>query len=125
MNQKSNMIRQILTAFFVVAAVVGFSSCERYSWEPVVVNPTDSVHFQAQIQPIFNANCLSCHGAIKAPDLRDGKSYKALTTGGYVTPTDATCKLYSKMTGSDHAPRSSYMDKQKILIWITQGALNN
>jgi hypothetical protein len=115
----------LLAAFIVVAAIGGLSSCEKYSWMPEKINPVDSVHFQAEIQPIFTANCVSCHGAIKAPDLRDGKSYKALTEGGYVNQPGETSELYTKMIGSEHSPRSSDVDKQKVLIWINQGAHNN
>ena len=92
------MLRQLLVALIVIAAIGGLSSCEKYSWIPEVVNPTDSVHFQAEIQPIFTANCISCHGAIKAPDLRDGNSYEALTEGGYVDLPGETSELYTKMT---------------------------
>ena len=125
MNQKLNMVRQLLAALLVIAAVGGFSSCENYSFMPPVVNPVDTVYFQAEVQPIFNANCISCHGATKAPDLRDGKSYAALTKGAYVNLPGETSKLYTKMIGPDHAPRSSDVDKQSILIWINQGAHNN
>jgi hypothetical protein len=125
MNQILNMLRNLLVAFIVIAALGGLSSCEKYSYTPEVVNPTDSVHFQAEIQPIFTSNCISCHGAIKAPDLRDGHSYNALTTGGYVNLPGETSELYTKMIGSDHAPRSSDVEKQKVLIWINQGAHNN
>jgi hypothetical protein len=125
MNQRLNMLRQLLVALIVIAAIGGLSSCEKYSWMPEKINPVDSVHFQAEIQPIFTANCISCHGAIKAPDLRDGKSYKALTEGGYVNQPGETSELYTKMIGSEHAPRSSDVDKQKVLIWINQGANNN
>jgi hypothetical protein len=125
MNQRLNMLRQLLAALIVIAAIGGLSSCEKYSYTPEVVNPTDSVHFQAEIQPIFNANCISCHGAIKAPDLRDGHSYNALTSGGYVDLPGEESKLYTKMIGPDHTPRSSDVDKQKVLIWINQGAHNN
>ena len=65
---------------------------------PEIINPTDSVYFRLRYQPIFTANCVSCHGAIKAPDLRDGYSYKALTEGGYVNPPASRSKLYKKMT---------------------------
>ena len=125
MNQRLNMLRQLLAALIVIAAIGGLSSCEKFSWMPEKINTTDSIHFQAEIQPIFSANCLSCHGAIKAPDLRDGRSYKALTEGEYVNQPGETSKLYVKITGSEHAPRSSDVDKQKILIWINQGAQNN
>jgi len=125
MNQRLNMLRQILAALIVIVAIGGLSSCEKYSWVPEKINPVDSVYFQAEIQPIFNAKCVSCHGAIKAPDLRDGFSYKALTKGDYVNLPGETSTLYTKMTGSDHAPRSSDVDQQKVLIWINQGAHNN
>jgi hypothetical protein len=125
MNQRLKMLRQLLAAFVVVAAIGGLSSCEKYTYTPEVINPVDTVHFQAEIQPIFNANCISCHGAIKAPDLRDGHSYEALTKGGYVNLPGATSKLYTKMTSAEHASRSTDVEKQKVLIWINQGAHNN
>ena len=119
------MLRHLLAALIVIAAIGGLSSCEKYSYTPEVINPTDSVHFQAEIQPIFNSNCTSCHTAIKAPDLRDGHSYNSLTTGGYVDLPGETSELYTKMIGGDHASRSSDVEKQKVLIWINQGAHNN
>jgi hypothetical protein len=125
MNQRLKMLRQLLVAILVIAAIGGLMSCEKYTYTPEVVNPTDSVHFQAEIQPIFTANCISCHGAIKAPDLRDGHSYKALTEGGYVNLPGETSKLYVKMTGAEHKPRTTDVEKQKVLIWINQGAHNN
>jgi hypothetical protein len=125
MNQKFKRGIQILVALVLTAAFIGISSCEKYAIIPPVINPVDSIHFQTDIQPIFNANCLTCHGAIRAPDLRDGASYTALTTGHYVDPPGETSRLYTKMTGADHAPKSSDLDKQKVLIWINQGALDN
>jgi hypothetical protein len=62
MNQRLNMLRQLLAAITITAAIGGISSCEKYTYMPEVVNPTDSVHFQAEIQPIFTASCVSCHG---------------------------------------------------------------
>ena len=125
MNQKLKRSRQILVALVLTAAVIGISSCEKYAIIPPTINPVDSVYFQNDIQPIFNAKCISCHGAIKAPDLREGFSYQALMNGNYVDPPGLTSKLYSKMVGSDHAPRSSDLDKQKVLTWINQGAKDN
>jgi len=125
MNYKVNRTSQILGAVILIAGIVGISSCEKYTFTPPKISTVDTVHFTADIQPIFNANCISCHGATKAPDLREGKSYQALTKGGYITPANETCKLYTKMTGADHSPRSSDADKQKVLIWLNQGAKNN
>jgi hypothetical protein len=125
MNQKLRMIRKLSVALVLIAIVEGFSSCEKYSYTPPAVDPTAVWHLQDEIQPIFSANCISCHGGTVSPDLRDGKSYLALTGGGYVTTPAESSRLYLKMTSSSHSPRSTDADKLKVLYWITQGALNN
>jgi len=125
MNQKMKRSRQILVALVLTAAVIGISSCEKYTWTPEVINPIDTVYFQTEIQPIFTAKCATCHGAIRDPDLRDGESYTSLTDGNFVDLPAESSTLYSVMIGSSHASKSSDLDKQKVLQWINQGALNN
>jgi hypothetical protein len=125
MNQKFNRFRQVMIALVFIAAVEGFSSCEKYSYMPPAIDPNATWHFQADIQPIFSANCLTCHGAILSPDLRDGKSYLALTKGGYVLLPGESSKLYLQMTSSSHTSRSTDTEKLKVLYWINQGAKNN
>jgi hypothetical protein len=127
MNQKLKRIRQIFVALVLIAAVEGFSSCEKYAFSPPAVDPNQTWHFETDIQPIFNSNCITCHNGVKQfPDLRDGKSYLALTKGGYVTLPGETSRLYHHMsTNSDHIPRSTDLHKLKVLSWINQGALNN
>jgi hypothetical protein len=125
MNQKLIRIRQILAALVFIAAVEGFSSCEKYAYLPRPVDPNQTWSFQSDIQPIFTANCITCHGGVQAPNLSDGKSYSALSKGGFVKTPGETSRLYLQMTSSSHAPRSSDSDKQKVLYWINQGALNN
>jgi hypothetical protein len=125
MNEKLNKIRQMLAAILLIAAVEGFSSCEKVQFTLPVADPDMTVYFQADVQPIFNANCITCHNGTKAPDLRDGKSYKYLTTYGYVNLPGETSRLYSHMLTPEHSPRSTANDKSKILNWINQGALNN
>jgi len=127
MNQKLKRIRRIFVALILIAAVVGFTSCEKYSFSPPAVDQNKTWHFQTDIQPIFNSNCVTCHNGTKQfPDLRDGKSYLALTKGGFVTLPGETSKLYHQMsTNTDHIPRSTDTEKLKVLSWINQGALNN
>jgi hypothetical protein len=125
MNQKLNMLRLLLAAFVIIAAIGGLSSCEKFSFIPEKINPEIPIHFQAEIQPIFTSNCITCHSGIRPPDLRDGHSYKALTEGDYVNKPGESSKLYLKMTSTEHTPRSTDKDKQNVLIWINQGALNN
>lgn len=111
-------------ALILIAAVEGFSSCEKYSYTPPAVDPDTTWHFQTDIQPIFNANCVTCHGGTKSPDLRDGKSYLSLTNDAFVNTPGETSKLYTKLTGS-HLSRATDTERSKILGWINQGALNN
>jgi hypothetical protein len=126
MNRKTDKVRHILVALVLIAAVGGFSSCEKYSYPIPKVNPDITVHFETEIQPIFSSNCVSCHGGAQFPNLSEGKSYNALTKGGYVTLPGETSKLYHQLTtNSDHIPRTTDTEKLKILYWINQGALNN
>jgi len=126
MNQKLKRIRQIFVALVLIAAVDGFSSCEKISYPERPVDPNATWHFQADIQPIFNGICINCHNGIQKPDLRSGKSYDALTKGGFVKAPGETSILYIQITtNSDHIPRTTSSEKQKILYWINQGALNN
>jgi mono/diheme cytochrome c family protein len=116
---------RILPAIFFVAAFWGLMSCEDFKITQPVVDPSATWSLQTDIQPIFNNNCVPCHGSGKSPDLREGKSFQSLTSGGYVTLPAETSRLYSTMNGSDHYPRSTASEKLKVLYWITQGALNN
>jgi hypothetical protein len=125
MNQKFNRIRQILVLLVLIVAVEGFSSCTKYEFLPRPVDPNRTWSYSGDIQPIFNANCISCHGSVQSPNLSDGKSYTALSKGGFVKAPGETSRLYLQMTSSSHAPKSSDSEKQKVLYWINQGALNN
>jgi mono/diheme cytochrome c family protein len=125
MNQKINRIRQILIILVLIAAVEGFSSCEKYTYTPPAVDPNTEWSLKTDIQPVFNASCVSCHGGTVSPDLRDGKSFNALTKGGYVNSPAETSRLYAKMVDGGHESRSTAAEKLKVLYWITQGAKNN
>jgi hypothetical protein len=127
MNQKLKGIRQIFIALILIAAIEGLSSCEKYSFSPPAVDPKQTWHFQADIQPIFNGICITCHnGKTQFPDLRSGKSYASLKSGGYITLPGETSILYHQMTtNSAHIPRSTDAQKLEVLYWINQGALNN
>jgi hypothetical protein len=126
MNQKVRKARVILASAILVIALAGFASCEKFTFTPPAVDPNYAWSLSADIQPIFNANCITCHGGTQAPDLRTGKSYNALTKGGYVNLPGETSKLYVQITtNSGHVPKTTDTEKQKILYWINQGAKNN
>ncbi|MCX6333338.1 MAG: hypothetical protein NT092_03440 [Bacteroidia bacterium] len=125
MNWETRKIRKILTTIFFITIISGVMSCEDFKVTQPAVDPLATWSLQTDIQPIFNNNCNSCHGATRSPNLREGKSYTALTNGGYVTLPADKSKLYSTMEGAEHISRSTETDRLKVLYWITQGAKNN
>jgi hypothetical protein len=125
MKLKAKLLWSSLPAFIIFAGVILLSSCEKYTYETEVINPVDTVHFETQIQPIFSNNCITCHKPPRNPDLRDGHSYESLTSGGFVNQPAETSRLYRQVTSSSHNSFTLPAEKQLILIWIQQGALNN
>jgi hypothetical protein len=125
MNQKVKKVKQTLVAVIILAVFTGFTSCEKYTFLPPAVDPNYAWSFAADIQPMFTAKCVTCHGGVTSPNLTEGKSYNALTKGGYVNAPAETSRLYAKMNSSEHLPRSTEADRLKVLYWIQQGTLNN
>jgi hypothetical protein len=102
-------------------------SCEKEVFEPVII-PNDDVSYATDIQSIWDASCTSCHPPSKGLDLTATVSYDALVPD-FVEPADSVSPeespLYRKLTGTSHESRTSPVDKQVILKWITQGVPNN
>ena len=125
--------KNLLLLISIIAGVIYFSSCEKYSFRVETLPPVDTtgtdttnyVSFSTEVQPIFNSSCISCHKGSRNPDLREGNSYAALTSGGYVTLPAADSKLYKKITSSSHASMTNQDQKSTIYLWIGQGAKNN
>jgi mono/diheme cytochrome c family protein len=125
MSYKSKKTGRILIVIFLMTAFTGLLGCEDFKVTQPAVDPSATWSLQTDIQPIFNNNCVSCHGGSRSPDLREGKSFQSLTNSGYVNlPADAS-RLYSKMNSGDHISRSTETERLKVLYWITQGAQNN
>jgi mono/diheme cytochrome c family protein len=125
MKMKARLSWRIVAALIIPAGMLFFSSCEKYAYQLETVDPEEPVLFQTQIQPIFTTNCIACHKGSRNPDLRNGFSYASLTGGGYVTTPADGSKLYKQMVSSSHAAFTLDTEKQLVLLWIGQGALNN
>jgi hypothetical protein len=115
----------ILPVTILLIGVLFFSSCEKYIFEVEKVEPGEPVLFQTQIQPIFTRNCIICHKGSRSPDLRDSFSFASLTGGNYVTAPAVDSKLYKTVVSGSHTSFTIDNEKQLILLWIEQGALNN
>lgn len=91
-----------------------------------------TMSFSDDIKPIFNASCNTsgCHDGSVSPDLRPDNAFNALTAGNYLnTQMPENSELYQWMIGARalpmplSGPNTEY--NNKVLAWITQGALNN
>ena len=125
MKIKFRLSWSIVAALIIPAGMLLFSSCEKYTYEIETVDPEEPVLFQTQIQPIFTSICITCHKGSRNPDLRDGFSYASLTGGGYVSTPADNSKLYKQMVAGSHNAFTLDTEKQLVLLWIGQGALNN
>jgi hypothetical protein len=125
MRREIYRISKVVAAGLVLSAVLILSSCEKVQITAPSVDPNTVWTFSGDIQPIFTSNCITCHGGIRTPDLRAGKSYNSLTNNNLISSPASGSVLYTKITGSDHSSRTTDTEKLKILYWIQQGALNN
>lgn len=122
--------RKILGYNILTIMILCTSSC--YYDEFVENVPIDSaVSFTADIQPIFSANCTSCHPIlVSSPDLTEGNSYSSITKGIYIVANDAEASvLYQRLLGNPRImPPSGSLPASEIdliRIWIEQGAPDN
>jgi hypothetical protein len=106
-----------------------------------ILSALPPVSFSNQIQPIFNAQCASCHGGNGGLTITTGVSYNNLvnvnaqsscTSLKRVLPNDAANSvLYRKVSGTScgsQMPQGSVLSADEIALirnWINQGASNN
>ncbi len=119
-----------------IFSIVFLSSCQYdFIVEPVVPppNPTDTISFVNQIEPIFNTNdnCVSCHKTgNQAPDLTTGNAFNSIMSMALInTANPESSSIYwvpNPDNASDHTwKKYTATEAQLVLQWIKQGAQNN
>jgi len=119
-----NILIFLLTGMFLTALLL--SSCEKVVYPPI--EKPENVSYSEEVQAIWNKNCTSsnCHGGGHSLDLRPDVSYEELMNGGYVdTINPPNSILMQKLYGSSHNDNATETEKQTILSWIEDGALDN
>jgi len=131
MNQNKSKIFRNVAITIVIAAIAGFTSCEKYIWDPPTYEPPDTtdfdtIYYDTDVAPLFPANnCSNCHknGGVN-PNLTPDNSYDALINGNYVNTLDPpSSKIVTKIQ-SGHMGGMSFDDTKIIIDWIYQGAEN-
>ena len=123
-NKLINLISVLLGIFLLGA-------CEYASIKPEAAPPPpppgDSTSYSLKVQPIFNANCKTCHNGSVAPDLREGKSYQSLFDNNLVVKFNPEeSELYKVLQpGGVMAGFGNTNDNATIYYWIKEGAKNN
>lgn len=92
---------------------------------PVIV---ELISFWNQIIPIFeNNNCTDCHGTGQtSPDLTSHNAFASLIENNLLdTVTPDNSGLYTVLSSGFHEEKVSGTDRDTILIWISQGAVDD
>jgi hypothetical protein len=98
-----------------------------------VPSDNSSVSFSADILPILQSRCSSCHGGIRTEEGLNMLSYDAVMAGsenGFVViPGDAANSKLATLTAEGkmpkRGPKLTPAQIQMIVDWINAGALNN
>lgn len=126
-----------LWAVIPFSLLMAFAGCEKEVIDPGSGDqpynpdgPADSIRFGADIIPVFNTECISCHsvGGGLQPELESSVAYSSLMDGGYVdVSVPANSILYQTIepAATTHGGGQHKAAADKILIWIQQGARNN
>jgi len=127
--EKINLLRYFGINVLVMAfGLLFMASCAYDTNEYEEVEIPASVSFEADVIPIFEANCnkAGCHSGSITPDLRRDAAYNSLIFGGFVTDTTAAENniLYQELQGGMR-PYASDQDRAYIKIWIEDGAQDN
>lgn len=94
---------------------------------------TSEISFSANILPILESRCVSCHGGNKTEKGLDLKTYETLMSGSekgaVITAGDATNSSLATLIASGkmpkRGPKLTPEQVQLITDWINAGALNN
>jgi mono/diheme cytochrome c family protein len=137
------MTRIPLKILLVVVTLIFGAGCSDRGADPMdPVGGPDPVSFSADVQPIFDSNCIGCHGqnGNGGQDLRAENSYANLVgvdaTGGagkrVVADDPESSVLYLKMTGAPGVgsvmPPTGGLPAEVTDIvrqWVAEGALDN
>jgi len=113
--------------FISILTLVFTVSCEFETIEPIDIDITDPISFSTELQPIFDAKCITCHSSTK-PVLTSAVSYNNLINGDYININDPEdSELYEKVADGHPGGNNSLTAEEmaKLLKWIEDGAEDN
>ena len=91
----------------------------------------EDVSYSMDIQPLWDADCVSCHNGAVPPNLEADVSHAELLNGFVVAGNPDESVLYHSLLGTNGVslmpPNAKWPDSQINLVkgWIEQGAKDN
>ena len=119
---------QLSLGLAITAVLVIASSCQYDEVLPQEVEiPVDPISYSLDIQPFFDAKCVSCHGGSIPPNLSASGSYDVLISGNWINTNDpASSPLYQSIeVGGSMESYATPTERAILYAWIQQGASNN
>ncbi|MEZ4969668.1 MAG: DUF1549 domain-containing protein [Flavobacteriaceae bacterium] len=123
MKRRAYLFLLIAGAFVLVISV----------W--ILIKPTDTVDFSADIKPILNKNCITCHGGVKKSGgfslLFEGEAFADTESGGpaIIPGNAAKSSFIQRLKENDPELRMPYkkpkLSEEEITLlteWVDQGA---
>ena len=117
----------------VLGTLLALESC--YYDDPPVALPFDcyEVSYSTHIIPILEASCSTsgCHDGSVIPDLRSDVAWNKIVSGGFVNlsvPSESSLFETVEYIENPMPPgglQLSALNRELILCWISEGALNN
>jgi mono/diheme cytochrome c family protein len=94
---------------------------------------SSEVSFANEVMPIFEANCIKCHGGEKTKEGLDLKTFESLMAGSFngsvIEAGNANDSLIIQQIVEGEMPKRgdklSESDIQILINWVNAGALNN
>jgi len=124
-----------LTAPMLLLSICLFCRCKNDKFKPPILpdnNPTTliskscgslaNVSYSAQVQPIIDANCISCHDASTGFKLTNYEQVNAFAMSGQLTGCLTGDQNFLQMPPGTHIDSCSV---KAIVNWVHQGKLNN
>ncbi len=114
-----------VTCLFIMALA---TSCHYDEVLPREIEiPVEPISYSLNIQPFFDAKCVSCHAGSVPPDLSASVSYNELISGNYIdTANPENSSLYESIDNGGSMEIYATAEERAILLaWIEQGAMNN
>ena len=126
-------MKNILIVFLMFGGLAIMQSCYYdHPPEPLPFECED-VSYSTHIQTIFINSCATnaCHDGTKEPDLRKDVAWNELRSGGYInllSPEESI--LYRTVEFRENpmppgGPQISQINRELILCWLSEGALND